>query len=215
MPITARGRRTDAAFLEAARRVFAEKGYFNSKIADIAEAAGRSPGSFYNYFVNKEELLERLAEQFIDEVLAQALDVPHQGDPYENIVGVVTVYWNTYRSYVPALIGMFHLSMTDQRFAARWNQLRERGANNVLRGIRRAQRQGYASGINERALASAIMSMIESFCWTWLAGDGDPELGPIDDRTAVETLAAVWYRALYFPAPTRRTSAKSRPVAKS
>ena len=68
MPVTPRGERTEAAFLAAAKRVFAEKGYFNAKITDICAAAGKSTGSFYNYYDNKEALLEQLAEEFIDEV---------------------------------------------------------------------------------------------------------------------------------------------------
>ena len=78
MPTTPRGERTKKAFLDAAKRVFAEKGYFNAKITDISTAAGRSPGSFYNYYENKESLLEDLAADFIDEVLGRAKHV-HRG----------------------------------------------------------------------------------------------------------------------------------------
>src|SRR5215471_5422294 len=112
MPSTPRGERTKEAFLEAAKKVFSEKGYFNAKISDISAAAGRSPGSFYNYYDNKESLLEDLADDFINEVLGRAKFV-HRGNPYESIKEVVQVYWDTYKEYVPTLIGLFHLSMTD------------------------------------------------------------------------------------------------------
>jgi AcrR family transcriptional regulator len=198
MPTSPRGERTREAFLDAAKRVFSEKGYYNAKITDISAAAGKSAGSFYNYYENKESLLEDLAQDFIDEVLGQARHV-HRGDPYANIKGIVTVYWNTYKEYVPTLIGLFQLSMRDAKFAAKWKQLRMRGVENVMTGIRKAHRDGFARGIDEHALASAIMSMLDFFCWTWLANDGEPGFGPIDDETAIETLSQVWYRALYFP----------------
>jgi AcrR family transcriptional regulator len=198
MPTTPRGKRTRKAFLDAAKQVFAEKGYFNAKITDISAAAGRSPGSFYNYYDNKESLLEDLAADFIDEVLGRAKHV-HRGDPYVNIKEIVTVYWNTYKEYVPTLIGLFQLSMTDARFAEKWQKLRLQGVENVIAGIRKAYRDGFARGIDEHAFASAIMSMLDFFCWTWLANDGEPGSGPMDDEVAIETLSQVWYRSLYFP----------------
>jgi AcrR family transcriptional regulator len=198
MPTTPRGERTREAFLDAAKQVFAEKGYFNAKITDISAAAGRSPGSFYNYYDNKESLLEDLAADFIDEVLGRAKHV-HRGDPYDNIKEIVTVYWNTYKEYVPTLIGLFQLSMRDARFAEKWQKLRLQGVENVIAGIRKAYRDGFARGIDEHAFASAIMSMLDFFCWTWLANDGEPGSGPMDDEVAIETLSQVWYRSLYFP----------------
>lgn len=43
--------------LDAAARVFAQKGYERATIADIARAAGIAEGSIYNYFKNKNDLL--------------------------------------------------------------------------------------------------------------------------------------------------------------
>jgi AcrR family transcriptional regulator len=67
--------------LEAARRVFARQGYFNSKISDITREAGMSQGNLYWYFKGKEDLLRAvLAEGFqaIQETTAQvaSLDLP-------------------------------------------------------------------------------------------------------------------------------------------
>jgi AcrR family transcriptional regulator len=42
--------------LEAARRVFAEKGYYAAKVESIAEAAGVSKGTIYLYYPSKSEI---------------------------------------------------------------------------------------------------------------------------------------------------------------
>lgn len=46
-----------AAIIEGAVRVFAEKGYFNATVAEIARAAGVADGTIYLYFKSKDELL--------------------------------------------------------------------------------------------------------------------------------------------------------------
>src|SRR6202142_517009 len=43
--------------LDAAVAVFAEKGFFTSRISDIADRAGVADGTVYLYFKNKEEIL--------------------------------------------------------------------------------------------------------------------------------------------------------------
>ncbi|WP_297452709.1 TetR/AcrR family transcriptional regulator [Persephonella sp.] len=42
--------------VKTACKLFAEKGYYNTTIPDIAEAMGMSVGNLYNYFSSKEEL---------------------------------------------------------------------------------------------------------------------------------------------------------------
>lgn len=51
------------AILRAATRVFADKGYFNSKVADIAAEAGIADGTVYLYFKSKEEILHSIFER--------------------------------------------------------------------------------------------------------------------------------------------------------
>lgn len=196
MPSGAKGLRTEAALLNAAREVFADKGYFNTKISDIAEVAGRSPGSFYNYYENKEQLLEALLDQFSAKVLEKSLKAASD-DPRESIRGAVRAYWTSYREYLPEMIGVFHMSMLDERFAARWRENRAAGIRAVLAGLRGAERSGHPTGLQLDVLASVIVSMLEGFCWTWLAAGGDPDVARPDDETVVDTLAAVWYRAVF------------------
>src|SRR5215210_293834 len=65
--VTSRNSSTDkrAAILRAATRVFARNGYFNSKVADIARAAGVADGTVYLYFKSKEEILHSLFDRSV------------------------------------------------------------------------------------------------------------------------------------------------------
>src|SRR5207253_4301956 len=60
------------AILRAATRVFARNGYFNSKVADIARAAGVADGTVYLYFKSKEEILHSIFDRSMDEAIAEA-----------------------------------------------------------------------------------------------------------------------------------------------
>src|SRR6476620_899703 len=59
------------AILRAAVKVFAKKGYFNSKVADIAAAAGIADGTVYLYFKSKDEILHSVFDQAMDSFIAE------------------------------------------------------------------------------------------------------------------------------------------------
>jgi AcrR family transcriptional regulator len=64
---------TRAHLLEAGHRVFVEKGYYATRVADIVKEAGVSHGVFYRYFDTKTQLFRLLAEGASNQ-LGAALD---------------------------------------------------------------------------------------------------------------------------------------------
>ena len=58
------------AILAAATRVFAEKGYSNASITEIAQAADISDGLIYKYFANKRDLLEHVLTNFYERTIS-------------------------------------------------------------------------------------------------------------------------------------------------
>lgn len=82
----------------AAAIVFARKGFAAASVADIAHEAGFSPGSIYNYFASKEELLFAATSAEIDALEARmrsALDSPAQ--PADQLRRMVDAYYDFYR----------------------------------------------------------------------------------------------------------------------
>src|SRR6266404_193302 len=59
------------AILRAAIKVFARKGYFNSKVADIAAAAGIADGTVYLYFKSKDEILHSIFDRAMADFIAE------------------------------------------------------------------------------------------------------------------------------------------------
>jgi TetR/AcrR family fatty acid metabolism transcriptional regulator len=58
------------AILRAAIDVFADRGYFNAQVADVARAAGVAAGTVYLYFQNKDHLLTSIFERSMRDGLA-------------------------------------------------------------------------------------------------------------------------------------------------
>jgi TetR/AcrR family fatty acid metabolism transcriptional regulator len=56
--------------LRAAVKIFSRKGFFNSKVSEIARAASVADGTIYLYFRNKDDLLISLFEEKMGEVVA-------------------------------------------------------------------------------------------------------------------------------------------------
>ncbi len=59
------------AILNAAVSVFAQKGFFNSKVADIAGEAGIADGTVYLYFKSKNEILHSIFDRAMEEFISE------------------------------------------------------------------------------------------------------------------------------------------------
>lgn len=56
--------------IEAAIRVFAERGFYHARVSEVAAEAGVAGGTIYNYFRNKDDLLICLFEDRMEAILA-------------------------------------------------------------------------------------------------------------------------------------------------
>jgi TetR/AcrR family fatty acid metabolism transcriptional regulator len=60
--------------LEAAVQVFAERGFYNARVSDVAALAGVADGTIYLYFKNKDDLLIHVFEDRMDGILQTMRD---------------------------------------------------------------------------------------------------------------------------------------------
>jgi AcrR family transcriptional regulator len=75
MPSQERSRKTMAAVYESAAHIFVNVGYAEATTDQIAEKAGVSIGTLYNYFSGKEAILNGLWEQHMNEIKAAVQEV--------------------------------------------------------------------------------------------------------------------------------------------
>src|SRR5215208_7915051 len=74
------------AILRAATDIFADRGFFNAQVADVARAAGIAAGTVYLYFKSKDDLLVSIFERSMREGLEHSrAAVADLGDPAERL----------------------------------------------------------------------------------------------------------------------------------
>ncbi|MGB8501097.1 TetR/AcrR family transcriptional regulator [Mycobacterium sp.] len=195
--LSLKGRQTREAIEQAARKLFAERGFHGTTLADITSAAGKSPAVFYRYFDDKEDLLAALAESFLHDIVEPSgvsVSLPDSPDDTEFFTAVVTGYWNMFKQNIGIMIAVAQLAATQQRFAHVQNEFRRFGIEIVSASVRRAQDQGYGQDLNPEHIAAAIALLFENFTTVFVSSSG---LGEISDHDAIVTLSTIWKKTLY------------------
>ncbi|MFB4167154.1 TetR/AcrR family transcriptional regulator [Virgibacillus sp. JSM 102003] len=90
--------------IEAGMRLFAEKGYHNTSIQEIASEAGVSKGAFYLYFQSKEDFITTAFHFYHDEITEQIKQVSEQNlEPRESLakqIEVIIAYIYEYKDFL-------------------------------------------------------------------------------------------------------------------
>lgn len=200
---TLRGRQTQAAIDAGARSVIARKGILATTISDIAAEAGKSTASFYNYYDSKEAMVREWALRFRDEARERSRAAAEPGlSNWERSYKAVAAHWHTYRHQLAEIISVSQLAMVNDDFAEYWNDICSLPTALITHMVKHAQEQGFCADDDPYLVAVALVSMLNQFCYTQLAGDqGDTGRGggqePVDDEACITTLANVFFRTIY------------------
>ncbi|MBX7061656.1 MAG: TetR family transcriptional regulator [Pyrinomonadaceae bacterium] len=81
------------AILRAGVKVFAAKGFFNSKVADVASEAGVADGTVYLYFKGKDDILHSIFDRAMAEFIAEGRrELEHIDDPAKQIAKIAELH---------------------------------------------------------------------------------------------------------------------------
>lgn len=83
--------------IEAAARVFADKGFHGATTQDIAESMGIQQGSLYYYFKSKEQALQEVCEYGFDVYVERMQKICFKKQPFESkILAIITSHLTNY-----------------------------------------------------------------------------------------------------------------------
>jgi AcrR family transcriptional regulator len=78
--------------LDAARKLFLEKGFEQASIRNIAEQIEYSPGTIYLYFKEKDEIFFALHEEGFTKLLESMAPLQFVADPFERLKAMGRIY---------------------------------------------------------------------------------------------------------------------------
>jgi TetR/AcrR family transcriptional regulator, fatty acid metabolism regulator protein len=174
--------------LEAAVRVFAQRGFHTCRVGDIAEEAGVAHGLLYHYFRSKDEVLECIFKETWSDILAAARMVEETDEPArERLSGIAKIMLRAWRRD-PDLVRVV------VREVARSPELQRRVSDvhaafaAVERIIVRGQESGeFRSDVDPRLASFVFYGALEEVLTGWVLGtldDGDEQIAP--DRQAAQ-----------------------------
>lgn len=198
-PKTDRGAQTRDELLDSARDVFWEKGYLQTRVADIVERAGVSHGTFYTYFDSKEDVLWALAGSMHDILAETGRGV--RAEVGGNEVAAIEL---ATRRYLEAYLANRRLACLVENVAAVNKDMRELRSRTrtsfvrrVQRSISRLQDDNLADAdLDAGYAAEALVSMIGHFAYHHVVNHL-----PFDVEVAVPTLTTIWARGIGLTMP--------------
>lgn len=106
------------AILEAAVKLFVQKGYKETAIADIMNEADMGIGTFYNYFQSKEEILKYFLAEIISETHQHFIDLIKAPKSAAEILTETFLYTGRILDENRFVVPLF-LSMANRRAASK------------------------------------------------------------------------------------------------
>ncbi len=156
--------------LEAALRVFGEKGYYDATISDIAKAARVSEATLYDYFAGKEDILFSIPAKLTREGIELSDKIaPYIKGAENRLRALVYGYFYLYRDN-PDYSRLVLLDLKHNRkfLETEAYQLVRRAAGNLLAVIRDGMKSGeFRPDLDPYLVRSMLLGTIEHIFFRW------------------------------------------------
>ncbi|MBL7501086.1 TetR/AcrR family transcriptional regulator [Frankia sp. CNm7] len=207
---TIRGRQTRRQLLDAAKVVFERDGFVHARIVDICDLAGISHGSFYTYFVSKEEIFNEITDSVELDLLT--LDpAPEDADPIERIRLANEHYLRVYGANAKLMRVIHQVSTIDERVRETRIQRQDAFGRAIERRVRHLQEAGIADPTIDAAYAAQALGGMVAYFAEYLFNTNN--LFGFDLDGATEQLTRIWTNALGIPVPAEDDAPSGDPRA--
>lgn len=190
-----RAERTRHRLIDSASKLFAEKGYVATSVSDIAEDAGVSLGTFYQYFAERIDIVAVLVVEIIHEMLAEGVD---QWDPRSGRLGlrrVVRAYVDSYSRHVDFFELWQSVTHVERRMRDLYRDYHGSYQYRFSRYLEAAAGDGLVrSDLEPEGMAQAMTLMMERYCYEIFVLD-PPDKAP-DHDAIIDLLVSLWADAI-------------------
>jgi TetR/AcrR family fatty acid metabolism transcriptional regulator len=168
---TNRGDDKRGRILAAAVRIFSRKGFFNSKVSEIARASGVADGTIYLYFRNKDDILISIFEEKMGEVVA---DVRRRIAGGGNSIEKLRIFIENHMDLLERESGLVEVIQVELRqsskFLKDYTPVKFFEYLDVIRDIlEEGKREGVIRpDLNVSVARRAIFGALDELCLTWI-----------------------------------------------
>ena len=173
------------AILRAATGVFARSGYFNSKVADNARAAGVADGTVYLYYKSKEEILHSIFERNTSEAIAEGREeLAKIQDPRDKLRRIARHHLERLGADRDLAI-VFQVELrSSTKFMEAFSAT---GLAEYLRLIRETFEEGQRAGVfraelNAKVVAKVLFGALDEMATNWILSTRRYKLAPMADQ---------------------------------
>jgi len=182
---------TERKILEAAAKVFIQKGKLGSSMKDIADEAGINRTLLHYYFRNKENLFDTVFNKLFEQVFPAMVGIMGSDQPFiERMKGIIDAYSRLLAEnpYLPVFIFQ-EISLNPERIT---DAIRGKGIDpqNAMHTLKTELEEAGMGGLDHRHIFASIMGMvlfpyIGRPLFQTIAFQGDPEAYDkfLDERT--------------------------------
>lgn len=170
--------------LDAAVAVFAEKGFFTSRVADIADRANVADGTVYLYFKSKEEILMSAINTAFDGFMSLArMELKKVPDPAERLRRLAFLHLDAMGSNRNLAV-VFQMELRQStRFLSEFSH---HHMIEYLGLVREAITEGQAKGIFRREMsdkyaANCFFGALDEMVTSWVLSSHDYKLANVAD----------------------------------
>ena len=157
--------------LDAATKVFAQRGFFQSKVSEIAKEAGVADGTIYLYFKNKDDLLISIFEVKMQEVISRFRDaIVDADDARSRLRMLIKMHLAEFQAH-PDLAAVFQVELRQSsRFMREYKKGELKQYLDIIGEIvEQGQREGsFRSDIPMGLTKRLIFGTLDEVVSTWL-----------------------------------------------
>jgi TetR/AcrR family fatty acid metabolism transcriptional regulator len=156
--------------LEAAIKVFAEKGYHKAKISKIAEVADVATGSVYVYYENKEDILLKIFEQLWGKVYQDAQIITNShSSPMAKLESLIDMAFDVFMENTSLAIVYVNeqsnlIQYSPQKFTANYDKFLDLCEDVVKEGI---NKKVMAENIDVKIFRNYFLGAFRNLLYHW------------------------------------------------
>ena len=189
--LTPRGRKTRESLLDAARVVFEDVGFLDTRVEHIAQAASVSYGTFYRYFDSKDDVFKELSTRLFEDIHRRNR-VEDSSSPAQRLVDSNRAYYQAYRRNAKMIAIVEQVATFNSDFRRLRHEHRRVLIERSARAIAQWQDDGEVSATLDPELAArSLAAMVDHTLYLWLVQGEDAEEQAILDTLDQMCLGAL------------------------